>query len=301
MGSGEIILKKFLYHQLIYSIMQELKNKIYEFVKENGPVLPVQVAKHVSIDVIFASAILSELVKEKVIFVSNTKIGNSPVYYVNGQKEKLVFLYKYLNEKFKKAFEILKEKKIIRDSSCEPWLRVALRQIKDFAKPLSVRIGEKEELFWKWYLLPNEEIKPLIAKILGFKREEKKEKETKKDEKKDENKIKTKEKKEIKSDTFFINVESFLANNKIKILNQNWIRKNSEFEAIVEVPSSIGSLKYYLRVKKKRKINDADISLAFSDAQEKKLPIIFLSNGDLTNKAKFLIKERFKGLIFKKL
>ena len=45
------------------------------------------------------------------IFVTNTKVGGTPAYYCEGQEELLQNLEKYLNEKERYAYDLLKEKK----------------------------------------------------------------------------------------------------------------------------------------------------------------------------------------------
>jgi len=71
-----------------------------------------------------------------------------------------------MNDKEKKAFDLLSQNKILRDSEQEPVIRVALREIKDFAIPLNVNYDNNKERFWKWYLTSNEEAEQLIKSKL---------------------------------------------------------------------------------------------------------------------------------------
>ena len=135
---------------------------ILNTIKMKGPVIPNQIAKVIETDILFASAHLSELVSSNKLKISNTKIGSSPVYYLPGQESRLQELYKYLNDKQQKAFGMLKEKKILKDDQLEPVIRVALRAIKDFAVPLQITINNEKILFWKWYMLSNDEAGTLI-------------------------------------------------------------------------------------------------------------------------------------------
>ena len=43
---------------------------------------------------------------------------------------------------------------------------VALRNIKDFAFKLEVSVDNKSEIFWKWYLIDNNEAEKIIKGIL---------------------------------------------------------------------------------------------------------------------------------------
>lgn len=147
--------------------IQVIKDKALQIVRNRGPVLPVQITKEFGIDVIFASALLSELVDTRAIKISNTKVGNSPVYYVAGQEAKLQALRDKLNDKQQKAFDMLKRNKILRDSEQEPVIRLSLREIKDFAHQLNVTLGNHTEIFWKWYLNSDAEAEPLIKQKLS--------------------------------------------------------------------------------------------------------------------------------------
>ena len=65
------------------------RDKALSIVKTKGPVLPGQVNKELNMNVLFASAVLSELVDSKLIKLSHAKIGGSPVYYAVGQEPRL--------------------------------------------------------------------------------------------------------------------------------------------------------------------------------------------------------------------
>ncbi len=142
------------------------QEKVLALIKTQGPVLPAQVAKVINQDTLIASAYLSELTNNKKIKISNTKIGGSPVYYLQGQEQKLQDLYKHLNEREKEAFDLLKQKKVLKDNEQTPQVRVALRNIKDFAVPLNVTHEGSKELFWKWYLISNDEATKTIQALL---------------------------------------------------------------------------------------------------------------------------------------
>lgn len=148
--------------------IQEKKSKIINFLESSGPSLPVQVARAIQMDPVFASAILSELIGSKTIKTSNMRIGSSPLYLLPGQEKLLEEKTENLKSIEKEAQEKLKSKKVIYDDSEEPATRVALRNIKDFAIPFKFQ----EKILWKYAFTPQEE----IDKIL-FPKEEEAEKE----------------------------------------------------------------------------------------------------------------------------
>jgi hypothetical protein len=142
----------------------EKKNKILEFLKTNGPSLPVQIARAIQMDPVFASAILSELLGSKQVKTSHMKIGASPLYLIPGQEKKLEEKTEHLKSIEKETQESLKSKIIITDEDEEPATRIALRNIKDFATPFKFQ----DKITWKYTFAPQEE----IDKILFPKKEE---------------------------------------------------------------------------------------------------------------------------------
>src|SRR3990172_1930932 len=140
----------------------DYRQKIISFIRLKGPVLPAHITKEVSQNVLVASAMLSELVANKALKISNTKIGGSPVYYLQGQESKLQSLYVQLNDKEKKAYDLLRGNRVLRDKEQEPVIRAALRMIKDFAVPMEVSMSGNTEIFWKWYLENDDSIKDII-------------------------------------------------------------------------------------------------------------------------------------------
>ncbi len=278
------------------------RERALEIVKLKGPLLPVQIAKEIDTDIMFAGAILSELIANGKIKITTVKVGGSPLYYVDEQKDKLQELVKNLNEKDQKTAELLKEKKILKDSECEPLERVSLRQIKDFAKSIQVKERNEIELFWKWYLIKDEEAEELIKKF--FKKEEKviEKPEEKVEEiiKKPEEKKPIQEiKKEIKPNLGLKDVHEYFTENNIKILNADVIKKNKEINYIVEVNSEIGAINFFVKYRDKKKLNEGDLSLALNES--KNMPLIFLTTGELSKKTEKLMETEYKGILFRKL
>lgn len=137
-----------------------IKLKIIEILKLKGPSLPVQIASKLEISSLFAGAFLSELAKERAIKISNMKVGGSPLYFLQGQEEILEKFYTYLPGKEKEAFLLLKEKKILQDRKQQPAIRVALRNLKDFALTFS----SDNELWWHFHSVGEQQVRELFEK-----------------------------------------------------------------------------------------------------------------------------------------
>jgi hypothetical protein len=319
----------------------KLRDDALNFVRTKGPVLPVHVAERFGFNSIIASAVLSELSSNGLVKLSNAKIGGSPVYYVPGQEPKLQILYKYLGDKPRKIYDMLVEYKVLRDNVLEPWQRVAVREIKDFSVMLRVNYAGNEEIFWKWYLISDEEAKKLIAEIIRGElvpvQEEKKEEKVEdkvpdpvsepvkeiaktvevpkkvedpvmeelpkpvEEHRKFVEKVK-KPKKQKSTVDFYQIVKNYFTDSRVKVIEENIVRKNMEFNFVVSVPSSVGPLRFFVIAKNKKAINDSELSMAYSQSQLRKLPVLFLSNGDMSKKASAYLEANIKGyLSFKKI
>lgn len=282
--------------------IQELKNQILEIVKKEGPILPVQISQKVVSNILFTSAILSDLIRQNQIKISKAKIGNSPVYYTKGQEQKLQLLYKHLSESPRKVYDLIKEKKILKDKELEPWQRVAVRELKDFATMLIVNYKTGQEIFWKWYLMPEEEAKQKITDLLKKEIPAQKKEGKKEPEKKEEKQTKIKEsKKPERIDGFYGLINNYFTENRLKVLEEKALRKNTEYEFTIEVPSTLGNLKYFVKAKNKKKIGDAELNMSYTSGEKKKLPTMFISTGELTKKAEKFLETELKGLIFKRI
>ncbi len=134
-----------------------------DFLKRNGPSLPSALAHYLGSSIIIASAVLSELAAHKLVKISKLKIGGSPVYYLSGQEPQLESIfYSRLNDKDKKTYDLLKSKRILKEDELDPLTRVSLRNLGDFAVPISVNISGEKLLFWKWFLVDEAELKSLL-------------------------------------------------------------------------------------------------------------------------------------------
>lgn len=288
------------------------------------PVQPSDVAKAVNIDSIVAGAILSDLVSKKILKVSNLKLGSSPLYFVKGNEFHLLNFLSFLNEKDRKTVDLLKENKVLRFSQQNPLVRVSLANIKDFAIPLEVFHNNQKEMFYKWFLLKDDEAKKIIEKIISnFSSESKQQNKNVFVEKKEADKIikedvleskkvnKTvtqsfevfkknlvsEKPKELFVDKTSKDVDVFFVKNNIKILNVLSAKKKTSKEYVVTLPTPVGDVKFYCVVLTKNRISDADISKVIVKSQLRKLPALLIYSGILTVKAEELSKSVSEILI----
>jgi len=137
-----------------------VKEKILKFLEEKGPSLPIQVAKSISLNTLFTSAFLSEMASEGLIKISHMKVGGSPLYYTPSKVAMLENFTNYLETKEQEACKLLKEKGILEDRTQQPAIRVALRNLKDFALPFK----KDEKIYWRYFTLSEEKVRELLEK-----------------------------------------------------------------------------------------------------------------------------------------
>ena len=303
----------------------ETNERILTLIKEKGPVIPAQISKIINDNLLITSARLSELLSGKHLKISCLKFGGSPLYYLPGQESMLQNFSSNLNGVEKKAYSLLEQNKVLKDSWQDPQTRVALRQIKDFAVPLQVNYENKVEIFWKWYLTDNKDAEPLINDLLtkqyaSAEKIQEKAEEIKKELKKEEpvksipkEEPKTEVQKELTKETqkkpkkindktgFLKDINSFFNKTGVSIVETIDTKKSQDFDFIVELKTQLGNIRYFCKSKDKSKISDSDLGSALLQAQSKNLPLLFLANGALTKNAQEMLDKDFKNIIFKSI
>lgn len=298
--------------------LNETKSKILDFIKNNGPSLPVHIARAISSSPMFTAAFLSELYAEGRVKISHMRVGSSPLYYLQGQEHQLEKFLEYLNSKEKESLTLLKNEKVLEDETQEPAVRVALRAVKDFAIPLRVSINEQTKTIWKYFTFTDNEIKEIIKEKLSpppqkhsslpmstpahlpkTETEERKEPERSKQstiiekpvEQEEIKQEKPKKKPKSKADPKFPKeVKEYLLSRNIEVLSIIE-EKAKEFTAKVRADTLFGKQEYYLIAKDKKKISDIDLTLAHHQAQQEKMIALILAPGELDKKAQEYMKH----------
>ena len=271
------------------------KNKILSVIQMQGPSLPVRVASVTEMSPLFASAFLSELIADGKIKTSNMRVGSSPLYYLPGQEHLLQNFTVHLNQREKEAFQYLKTNQLVAEESLTPVMRVAIKEIKDFAIPLTFQANGETKTFWKFFTLSDEEAKNTISEIISPKKKEEKQiaekiKENKIEEISGEiEEMKTVKKapviKKEKESEFGNTIREYLSKKDIEFL-ENLSEKKKEIESKISLDTRFGKQQYYLIAKDKKSVTDNDLAMALQKSQLMKMPALVVSNGDLNKKAK---------------
>ncbi|MBW2970251.1 hypothetical protein KY319_03955 [Candidatus Woesearchaeota archaeon] len=288
----------------------EYRDKIIALA-QNAPLLPSTVAKALNTNSILAGAMLAEMSSKGIVKVSALKVGGSPLYYLPGKEEQLLNYLESLNEKDRRTVQKLQAEKVIRHTEADPLTQVSLMQVKDFAKPLKVSYENKEETFWKWFTLTDQEAEQFIREKLEGKPHETPKAPAQEPAQQEQPVQQTKEetapmmketpkpKPKKPTEDFWQQIQTFLTKNNITLQEKTAIKK-TEYDLILDLPSPVGKLTYYCKARNKKKITDADISAAYVQGQIKKLPVILLINGELTKQAK-TVQSQLKGITITKV
>ncbi|MBS3153243.1 hypothetical protein J4426_01620, partial [Candidatus Woesearchaeota archaeon] len=216
---------------------------------------------------------------------------------------------------------------VLKDNELEPWQRVALRELKDFAYPFQREDG----IYWGWYLASDGEIKRILDEKFSFvqhsqtetpqeteqpKPEEGIQKEEFKlgdvNTEREENEIaaqkntnqkefeaKQKTRRSVAKKEINIGLTNYFSERGATVIEEKVIRKNSEIDYVVDIPSNIGKVRFFVKVRNKKTVNDADIVLAHNEAQLRKLPLLFLSSGEVNKKGEEYLTKNF--VVFEKI
>jgi len=176
----------------------------------------------------------------------------------------------------------------------------------------------KEELYWKYFLISNDEAQKVLAPKPIPKPEPEKPvtkpeppKETVAEKppepkpetaqqqlpvEKPEKPKKPRKKRETKPP--FINTIKQYFEEKNILIKETKTNTKTDIDLIVAVPSAIGHTTYYCKGRDKKKISDGDLAIAALKGQERKLPILVVSTGDLTKKATIMLNKEFTNMNF---
>ena len=104
------------------------------------------------------------------------------------------------------------------------------------------------------------------------------------------------------TDQFLPTVDVFFTNLDINKQQVELVRKNSEINFLIDVPSVVGKIKYFCKAKRKIRCDEKDLAAAYMEAQIKKLPLLFLFSNEITKKAEEMIESgAFENVIVKKI
>lgn len=101
-------------------------------------------------------------------------------------------------------------------------------------------------------------------------------------------------------DTFVGQVKQYFESKGIKIRDVKVERKNREVNLIAVIKSSLGKHVYFVKAANKKRFNERDLALAWTEARSRGMPCIFLITGRLTRGGKEFYKDKLKNFVLLK-
>jgi hypothetical protein len=275
-----------------------MKDKIVQALRQFGPLLPVEIASKMGLDSFMAKAYAEELIAEHKIIPSKEKIANSHVYYLPGQEAQLS----------QKMSQILSssQKTARTYSSPQPSLNPEVQDKRDaFAQRLR-DIEEKErhrkeeqqhhmKQLHKAYSLPPARPLPVTRPVSQpnpllvpaytpppIKEPEKYPFELEKEEPQ-------------KEESFVDRAMDWLKLENIEILAELGSGRN-EVELLTRANSEFGMLSFYVKIKQKKTITQADLLAVYAAGMEHRCPGVLITNGELAKSAETFLEEK-KGQV----
>jgi len=268
-----------------------VKEKILELIRKMGPIVPTDISKELGIDSYVASAIISEMVKDGLVLLTRKKMTTGPLYFIPGQEEMVRDrLRSVLKIPEINIIDFFSKNKLVSRDNLEPQQRYMVEELNDFIKPLVLKIGGEDKVFYRHYSVSEADViekfnkwqqevsgsqKPKVASIEG-------------QEKDAEGLIEQKQPEE-KNDFYADSVSNkFFSKNGFDISEMIVVKKGAEYDFIVRQSGGF-SQTFFVKYYKKSSLSDSDISKAYTSAQSKKMPCIILTNGKVSKKAQELI------------
>lgn len=268
-----------------------MREKILNYISENGPTLPVDIVKLTGGDSLISNAYLSELVSSKEILKSDELVGTANIYYLPGQEDKLKNKLSELID-FKKTPKNFQTKKVVETPDLikrREEFNNRLKLIEDREKKEKI-IERPKNIIKKIVEIPKKS--PIIEeKKLPITDSEKMIEKPREIINKIVEKVKPKLNKTNYDDnkSLYHSAINFLENSN-EIISKNMIDENSG-TCVIRVKSSVGPIKFYVNIINKKRLTKSDIAEKYAESIEKKMPVIIITNATIANTSKKYLKE----------
>ncbi len=270
-----------------------MKDRIFALLKEKGPMFPAEVAAKLGGNSFLAKAYLSELVSGGAIRAESMGLKEGFIYFLPGQekiaekKVQEVINFKRTPSMYSEGKKNISPELLEKQKKFSQLTNETLQKDKEMEIRRMQRIRELEEKRRIDQRKKQEEAKRISSDTQGRKLKERS------------LSASVQEKHESK-DSFEDMAMDFIQKNGITIVEELESKRKTEIDLIVEVPSPVGNLPFFCKIRNKKKINDSDLSLVHSTAISKNMNALLITKGELSKSAKSFL-EKTDNLIVKKI
>ena len=248
---------------------------VINFLRKNGPSLPVEIGKTLGFNSLLTNAVLSDLIIRGQIKRSVKSIGSSFIYYLQGQEDAMrAKLVSELSIQEKNLLQKIKNSVMLPEEQLNAHDRQFINSVRDFIKIIK---RDNKNLI----ALCNTP-EPAASKPV----------------------IKLEVKQELKPEAIEKETEGDFNSsviNRLKklgeIINEKVITKGKESEYLLRIKTVLGEQELFVKSKNKSRVNETDLSMIYTQALKLKKPAILITNGSLTKSAEKWAKENTGELL----
>jgi hypothetical protein len=267
-----------------------IHEEVLQLIQKEGPILPIEAASKLNTNSFLINACLTEMVEKGQLKTHSEKIGSNYLYLLIGQEAKAKQRALELLDNSQKTARQYQTNQV----ASTPELQQKRDQFAQKLKEIEDREKKQKEIS-----------KPVPKKEKDEFLERMKPKLEVKDEKTPFESIKATVKSTLDKLTSpkkeFVDIAlTYLKEKDVEILEKTR-DKRSGVTLIVNITSQLGTIKYLVKIKDKRRLNEADLSLMYTEALERKLPLYILTPGKLTKTAQSYLKTTGSFLKVKEL
>ena len=284
-----------------------MRDKVLSLLKQHGPMLPVEIGSKLGIDSFMAKAFLADLVESGEVKISKEKLAESNMYYLPGQDSQVQVKMSQITVDHNKTARtygvptVSADPKLQakRDAFTQRLREIEEAELKRRAKSVSQPPPSRSIS----RPTPRQVVMPIAAPqprptpiqrpslapvkapicksmppppMLDKAAETAYEPEAKR--------------------TFLDQAMDWLRMEGTEIIEELSSKKN-EMELIVNVYTDFGKVNFYMKIKNKKSITEADLMAIYAGAMENKCPAVLVTNGNLAKSAEAFLDE--KGWIIK--
>jgi hypothetical protein len=278
-----------------------MKDKIVQALQQFGPLLPVEIASKTGLDSFMAKAYAEELIAEHRIIPSKEKIANSHVYYLPGQESQLSQRIAQIlsgNQKTARTYSSPSPAPNPKVQNQRDAFAQRLKDIEDKERRRKEEQTHHMKQLHKAYSLPPARplpITPLVSHPSPPPMEYKPTPSIERVREPERYPFEL-EKEEPQKETPFVDrAMDWLRLESVEILAEIGFGRN-EVELLARANSEFGTLKFYIKIKQKKTITQADLLAVYAASMEHHCPGVLITNGELAKSADNFLEEK-KGQI----
>jgi len=248
-----------------------MQSKVLEYVTSSGPVLPVEVGGALNINSFLAKAYLEELTKAGKINATKETVGGTPIYFAPGQDTQANARMSEIQEKSQKTASMYAKGGV-------PKSPEVMEKRQEFAERYKELLRKEESSKLKTEDQSKTNLQTGLIKGLSILQRS-----VAQATKKMEPLVKSS--KSVVKDVV-PNALSYLQSQGIQEVERfENPKKKTCLDLVARAPTALGPINYWVKIITKKKLNEGDLSLAYNEGIDRKMPVLVLTSAELTKTA----------------